>query len=59
MTPHAYGHMARMEEAERLLRTGEISISEVARRMGYEGYSSFSRAYHAHFGRAPSARSLS
>lgn len=59
VTPHAYGHMARMEEAERLLRTGEISISEVARRMGYEGYSSFSRAYHAHFGRAPSAKSLS
>ncbi|WP_296583258.1 AraC family transcriptional regulator [Xanthobacter sp.] len=56
LTPHAYGHMARMEEAERLLRTGEISISEVARRIGYDGYSSFSRAYHAHFGRAPSSR---
>lgn len=56
LTPHAYGHMARMEEAERLLRTGELSISEVARRIGYEGFSSFTRAYHAHFGRAPSTK---
>lgn len=54
LTPHAYGHMLRMEQAQDLLRTGQLSISEIARRVGYEGYSSFSRAYHAHYGRAPS-----
>jgi len=50
-TPHAYANVVRMEQAQILLRDGQFSISEVARRVGYEGYSSFSRAYHAHFGR--------
>jgi AraC-like DNA-binding protein len=53
-TPHAYGHMLRMKQAQSLLLEGELSISEIARRVGYEGYSSFSRAYHSHYGRAPS-----
>jgi AraC-like DNA-binding protein len=52
-TPHAYASMIRMDEARTLLRDGRLSISEVARRVGYEGYSSFSRAYHAHFGQLP------
>jgi len=51
-TPHAYANVVRMEQAQILLRDGRLSISEIARRVGYEGYSSFSRAYHAHFGRA-------
>ncbi|WAC29294.1 helix-turn-helix transcriptional regulator [Ancylobacter sp. SL191] len=54
VTPHVYAHTRRMERAQELLRGGELSISEVARRVGYEGYSSFARAYHAHYGRAPS-----
>lgn len=58
LTPRAYGHMLRMEQAEILLRTGRLSISEIARRVGYEGYSSFSRAYHAHYGHAPSLADL-
>jgi AraC family transcriptional regulator, transcriptional activator of the genes for pyochelin and ferripyochelin receptors len=53
-TPHAYGHLLRMEEARLMLQDGQQSISEVARRIGYEGYSSFARAYRAHFGRSPS-----
>ncbi|MDL2405890.1 AraC family transcriptional regulator [Rhizobium calliandrae] len=53
-TPHAYAQMVRMEEARDLLSAGQLSISEIARRVGYEGYSSFSRAYHMHYGRAPS-----
>lgn len=56
-TPHAYANMVRMEQAESLLRDGRLSISEIARRVGYAGYSSFSRAYHAHFGRTPSVAS--
>ena len=53
-TPHAYGHLLRMEEARLMLLDGQQSISEVARRIGYEGYSSFARAYRSHFGRSPS-----
>lgn len=53
-TPHAYGHLLRMEEARMMLQDGQLSISEVARRIGYEGYSSFSRAYRSHFGCSPS-----
>lgn len=51
-TPHAYANVVRMEQAQVLLHDGQLSISEIARRVGYEGYSSFSRAYQAHFGRA-------
>ena len=54
VTPHAYGHVLRMKEARLMLQGGQLSISEVARRIGYEGYSSFSRAYRSHFGRSPS-----
>lgn len=53
VTPHAYAQMRRMEVAQGMLRDGNLSISEIARRIGYEGYSSFSRAYQAHFGQPP------
>jgi AraC-like DNA-binding protein len=56
-TPHAYGHLLRMEEARLMLQDGQHSISEVARLIGYEGYSSFTRAYRSHFGRSPSFES--
>ncbi|MFT0859440.1 helix-turn-helix domain-containing protein [Ancylobacter sp. G4_0304] len=53
LTPHAFAQARRMERARDLLREGRLSISEIGRRVGYEGYSSFARAYHAHFGHAP------
>lgn len=53
-TPHAYGNMLRMEHARNLLSFGELSISEVARQVGYDAYSGFARAFHSHFGRPPS-----
>lgn len=53
LTPHAFSRAVRMAEAQKLLREERFSISEVARRVGYGGYASFSRAYHAHFGHAP------
>jgi len=53
VTPHHFGVMVRMQEAQSLLRDGSLSVSEVARRVGYEGYSSFSRAYQTHFGYGP------
>ncbi len=54
VTPHAYAHARRMQHAQEMLRSGDLAISEVARRIGYEGYSSFARAYHAYYGCAPS-----
>lgn len=53
LTPHAFAQLQRMTRAQELLRDGRLSISEIARQIGYEGYSSFARAYHAHFGEAP------
>lgn len=44
-TPHAYGLSLRMKQAQELLTSGGLSISEVARRVGYSGYASFTRAY--------------
>ncbi len=58
VTPHNYGIMVRMEQARGLLREGSLSISEIARRVGFEGYSSFSRAYQARFGHGPSSDAL-
>lgn len=54
VTPHAYAHARRMQYAQEMLRSGDLAISEVARRIGYEGYSSFARAYRAYYGCAPS-----
>lgn len=53
VTPGAYGLGVRMARAQLLLDSGEITVSEVARRIGYEGYASFSRAYRRHFGANP------
>jgi AraC family transcriptional activator of pyochelin receptor len=53
-TPHAYSRDRRMEAAKALLADADISISEVARRVGYEGYASFSKAFLDKFGYMPS-----
>ncbi|WP_447756112.1 helix-turn-helix domain-containing protein [Sphingopyxis fribergensis] len=53
-TPHAFQLQQRMEHAELLLRDGAMSISEVGRLVGYQGYRTFVRAYHAYHGRSPS-----
>lgn len=54
-TPHAYNLAVRMEQAKHLLQGGELSFSDVARRVGYGSYSSFARAYRAFHGHALSA----
>lgn len=56
VTPHVFARTRRMERAQELLHSGTLTISEIARRVGYEGYSGFSRAYQAHYGRAPTIR---
>ena len=47
-----------MDQAQRLLRESSVTTSEVGRRVGYQGFASFSRALPAqlratHFGRSP------
>jgi AraC family transcriptional regulator, transcriptional activator of the genes for pyochelin and ferripyochelin receptors len=54
VTPHAYRHNVRMELAQRLLQENALSTSEIARRVGFGGYTSLSRAYREHFGHLPS-----
>ena len=52
-SPHSYLVGLRMQEGQRLLSQG-FSISDIGRRVGYSGYTSFVRAYAEHFGHAPS-----
>ncbi len=55
MTPHAYCLALRMQQASLMLSNGDLTISEVARKVGYGGYASFSRAHMAYYGKPPSA----
>lgn len=54
-TPHAYVTDARMRAASELLADGELTVAEVAARVGYQTASAFARAYRAATGRSPSA----
>jgi AraC family transcriptional regulator, transcriptional activator of the genes for pyochelin and ferripyochelin receptors len=58
LTPHAYVTGLRMDLAKHLLRENVMTASEVARRVGYEGFASLSRAYRDHFGYPPSQERL-
>jgi len=49
-TPHAYLVRQRLRRAERLLRSGELAVTEVAFASGFENRSAFSRRYREHFG---------
>lgn len=53
-TPNAYNIMLRMERAKAMLAGKDLSISDVARSVGYSSYASFTRAYHAYHGHSPS-----
>ncbi len=55
LSPLQYQKQIRLQEARRLLMTGEQSASEVAFSVGYESTSQFSREYLRQFG-APPAR---
>jgi AraC-like DNA-binding protein len=50
LTPRGYLQSVRMEHALGLLSDNVLSLSEVARRVGYEGYAGFARAYYDYFG---------
>lgn len=52
-SPMGFAQKLRLEEARRLLRTGEFQIAQVAHRVGYQQAANFSQAYKAHFGHTP------
>lgn len=49
-TPHSYLVRQRLRRAERLLRSGDLAVTEVALASGFESRSTFSRTYRQHFG---------
>jgi AraC-like DNA-binding protein len=53
MTIFEYVRSRRMEEAQRLLRAGKLSVTEIAFEVGYEYSCNFSVAYKRHFGVTP------
>lgn len=51
----AYLRAQRMDRARRLLAARELSVTEIAGRVGYENASKFAAAFRKHFGRPPTA----
>ena len=49
-----YLNQLRLEQAETLLRTGELSVAEVANKVGYSHLSHFAAAFKCQFGITPS-----
>lgn len=52
-SPQAHVIRIRIEEAKRLLRTTDISISDVAAEVGYDDVMQFSKIFHKHTGVSP------
>jgi AraC-like DNA-binding protein len=53
MSPLQYQKQLRLQEARRLLLSGDIDVSTTAHRVGYESVSQFSREYSRLFGAPP------
>jgi AraC-like DNA-binding protein len=54
-TVQAYLREIRMEKASKLIRIGQLAISEVALRVGYQDVSSFTRTFHRFHRMTPAA----
>ena len=54
-TPQAYVKGRRLEEARRLIETGNRRVSDVALLVGYENFGAFSTAFKRYFGKPPSS----
>jgi AraC-like DNA-binding protein len=53
LTPQRYVRRLRMAEAERRLRRTDEAVGEIAHRVGFESFGSFSSAFRRHFGLSP------
>lgn len=54
-TATEYIHLIRLSKAERLLRTTDLGIAEIARRSGYDDNAYFSRRFRRQYGFPPTA----
>lgn len=54
-SPYQFLHRERMNLAHALLKTDELTVTEIAARCGYDHVSNFSLAFKAHFGQPPSS----
>lgn len=54
-TPHQYVLTRRMQRAQELLRSTELSVGEVCVEVGYHSLASFTRTFHRVVGRPPAA----
>lgn len=54
-SPREYIQQVRLERAAHWLRTTDRSLSDVALAVGFDSYSTFYRAFCAHYGQTPSA----
>lgn len=59
ISPKAYHMQVRLQEAVRILRSGDKSIKEVASRLGFNSPKTFARCFKHHFGMIPSEVLLS
>jgi AraC-like DNA-binding protein len=55
LSPHGYVRQVKMLQAMRLLRTGSLSISQIAERLGYSSLFAFSRSFKLETGQSPRA----
>lgn len=53
MSPMAYVHTMRLEEAKQVLETGDLSVDRVAREVGYEDAAYFTRLFQREVGLSP------
>ncbi len=53
MPPHKYQLNARIERAKRLLRRGDMSLTEIGLACGFRAQSQFIRAFHRMVGVSP------
>ena len=51
--PGALLRVSRLDEGARLLRTGDLSVSEIATQIGYARAGSFIAAFRVHYGKTP------
>jgi transcriptional regulator GlxA family with amidase domain len=53
-SPHKYLKAKRLEKAKALILEGELSVSQVYKKVGFEELAHFSKSFKAHFGVNPS-----
>ncbi len=54
ITPHQYLTRKRIQQAQRLLATSDLSVTEICLAVGFQSLGSFSNLYHRQTGYAPS-----